>query len=106
LPENSVSRHPPTGKIWQSAHFQLLAAYQLYTTGFLFPASHFWLFPQTVYALLKTTDGFDYYPSLQGESILYTIALEFIDDLKDDSVHNGYQSIKRSRVSAHQTAMT
>jgi hypothetical protein len=69
-------------------------------------ASHFWRFPQTVCALLETTNGFDYYPSLQGDSVLCTIAPEFMDDLKDDSVRNGCQSIERSRVSARQTAMT
>jgi hypothetical protein len=106
LPENSVSRHPPASKMWQPAHFRLLATCQLYTAGFSFPAFHFWLFPQTVYALLKTTNGFDSYPSLQGESILYTITYEFNDNLKDNSVRNGCQSFERSRVSARQTAMT
>jgi hypothetical protein len=106
LPENSVSRHPPTSKIWQPAHFRLFAACQLCTAGFSFLAFHFWLFPQTVYALLETTNGFDSYLSLQGEFVLCKIAHEFNNNLKDDSVRNGCQSIERSRVSARQTAMT
>jgi len=53
LPEDSVSRHPPSSKMWQPAHFRLLAACQLCTAGFSFPAFHFWLFPQTVCALLE-----------------------------------------------------
>jgi hypothetical protein len=92
--------------MWQPAHFRLLAACQLCTAGFSFPAFHFWLFPQTVCALLETTNGFDSYPSLEGESVLCTIAYEFNDDLKDDSVRNGCQSFERSRVLARQTAMT
>jgi hypothetical protein len=36
LPENSVSRHPPTSKIWQPAHFWLLATCQFCTAGFSF----------------------------------------------------------------------
>jgi hypothetical protein len=51
------------------------------TVAFHFPAFHFWLFPQTVCALLETTNGFDSYPSLQGESALCKIAHEFKDDL-------------------------
>ena len=68
--------------------------YQLCTAGFSFPAFHFWLFPQTVCALLETTNGFDSYPSL------------YKDDLNDDSVRNGCRSIERSRVLARQTAIT
>ena len=89
LPENSVSRHPPTGKMWQPAHFRLLTA-SFALLAFYFPAFHFWLFPYTVYALLKTTNGFDSYPSLQGESALYKIAHKFQDDLNNNSVHYGY----------------
>ena len=66
-----------------ASHRQLCAA------GFSFPAFHFWLFPQTVCALLETTNGFDSYLSLQGESALCKIAHEFKDDLNDDGVRNG-----------------
>ena len=90
-----VSRHPPTSKKWQPA-----TTHRLCTAGYSLPAFHFWLFPQTVCALLETTNGFDSYPSLQGESVLCKIAHEFKDDLNDDSVRNSCQSIERSRVSA------
>jgi hypothetical protein len=91
--------------MWQPAHFRLLTA-SFALLAFHFPAFHFWLFPQTVCALLETTNGFDSYPSLQGESVLCKIVHEFNDDLNDDRVRYGCQSIERSRVSARQTAMT
>jgi hypothetical protein len=83
--------------MWQPVHFRLLAVYQLRTASFSFPALHFWLFPQILCALLKTTNGFDSYPNLQGESVLCTIAHECISNLKDDSVRNGCQSIEKEQ---------
>ena len=95
----------PTSSDWQNvAASQPISGFSLPANSF--PASHFWLFPQTVYALLETTNGFDYYPSLQGESVLCTIAPEFMDNLKDNSVRNSCQSIKRSKVLARQTIIT
>jgi hypothetical protein len=92
--------------MWQPAHFWLLAACQLCTAGFSFPAFHFWLFPQTVCALLEAMNCFDPTLASKGNPLSCKIAHEFKDDLNDDGVRKGLPEYRKQHGISTQTAMT
>jgi hypothetical protein len=90
-PAKSGSQQPPTGFALPAIHFQL------FTSGFSLK-----LF---VLCLKRRTASTPTLAS-KGNPLSCKIAHEFKDDLNNDSVRKGYQSIEGSKVSARQTAMT
>jgi hypothetical protein len=68
-------------------------------------------FPSNCLCSASTTNRFGSYASVptlasKGNPLSCKIAHEFKDDLNDDSIRKGCQSIERSTISARQTAMT
>jgi hypothetical protein len=105
---------PETSRFPTSSDQQKVAAsnhHRLCTAGYSLPAFHFQLFTSGfslklfVLCLKRRTASTPTLAS-KGNPLSCKIAHEFKDDLNNDSVRKGYQSIEGSKVSARQTAMT